>query len=92
MTHETDMRLAVWRDDLSPSERAEVDFVLGMDGGNHATAYLAVSQIRLGMRMVELEKRSIIKDGAKGLGAILALVVTAIASAFASTSGHVPKP
>lgn len=69
---EQEARFIAWRDTLTPEERSEADYVTEMHGGNHATAYLAVGQLGIRNRVSALEKRSVVKDATKALGAMAA--------------------
>lgn len=83
-------RLQSWLDQLGDEgERSTVAHVLSLEGGNMATAYLALGQVRLEKRMIELEKRSTWKDAAKVAGAIGAT----LAAGFAGWhNSGLPKP
>jgi hypothetical protein len=79
-----------WKAMLSRDEQDECDYIAKLQGGNHATAYLAVRLMRaervaseLGEQMMELAHRSVWKDGAKAAGALAA----AAAALFAGWKG-----
>lgn len=66
-----------WRGTLTRDEQAEVDYMMTLDGGSHANAYIAV-------RLMRLERRSLFKDGLKGLGAVAGVVVALAGGAVAA--------
>jgi hypothetical protein len=70
-------------DTLSDVERQHAHFILGMDGGNHATAYLAVELLRQNNQISELRAIGI----KKFLAAAGTVAGSAIAAFFAGSHG-----
>lgn len=75
-----------WRMNLSPSERAEVDYLIHELKGDMATAYLAVKVMRLEARMA-----SPLKLGVKELATMLGTVGASVMAALGATGkAHLP--
>lgn len=77
VTGEHQARYDGWYGTLSREEQAEADYVLSLNGGSHADAYIVV-------RLMRLERRSLFKDGLKGLGAVAGVVVALAGGAVAA--------
>lgn len=72
MTGEQQTAFIAWRATLSRQEQDEVDYICTMQGGDHATAYLAV-------RMLRLEQRSVFRDAVKAIGAVGGVLLAMVA-------------
>ena len=77
MTDDQRTAFIAWRATLSREEQEECDYIASLQGGDHATAYLAVRLMRAERVMAEMAQRSIWKDGAKAIGTAAAIIAAA---------------
>lgn len=80
MTGEHHHVYEAWRGTLTREEQAEVDYMMTLDGGSHANAYIAV-------RLMRLEQRSIWKDGVKAVGAVSGIAAAIVGTVVAAYKG-----
>ena len=80
MTGEHQHIFEAWRATLLRDEQSEADYIMSLEGGSHATAYIAV-------RLMRLERRGIWKDGLKALGAVSGIAAAVIGSGIAAWKG-----
>lgn len=86
MTGPRSDRLISWLDSLDQEERQVAEYAIGMEGGTQADAHLAIMLWRVDARLTAIEKRSVVKDGAKLLGALGSGIVLAISALFAKVT------